>query len=352
MVPIATLMSPVDFDPKHDLVHTPDPERERWRESYYFQFIDFKLGIGGYHGPGYRPVKGYSGVLNVLWGLDVPTLVATEKGRYTTHDAVHPVGGLQWDILEPLKRWRIRFDGRLNDGGGDPAIPVEAVTSAAEASGRLVDAAFDLIFERDQPAYLYREDPRWDGLFDGHIDEVGRVTGSLRMGEKTYEIDGRGSKDHSWGVRDWGKPRGWRWVDMLFEDGPELTVWRATFDGTNWLDDGAIYVDGTAEPVTAFSESVTFAPRPRADRPDLWEFDVRSENHVVRGRAEILRVVPLLFGFRDEDGNRGTMWNDRTVFRCETEDGRIGYGSAEFQFRAPEDGSKAPRPLIAGVTSA
>src|ERR1700759_3634604 len=344
-------MSPVDFDPNHDYVHTPDPGRERWRESYYFQFIDFKHGIGGYHGPGYRPVKGYSGVLNVLWGLDRPTLVATEKGKYTTHDTIHPVGGLTWNIIEPLRKWNITFDGVMNDGGVDPAIPVAAVTAGGEGDAAKVPASFDITFERDQPGYLYREDPRWDGLFDGHIDEVGTVTGSLTIGGESWEIDGRGSKDHSWGVRDWGKPQGWRWAEMLFEEGPELTVWRATFDGTNWLDDGAIYADGKADPITSFSESVTFAPRERADRPAVWEFDIASEHHHVKGRAEILRVVPLLFPFRDADGSRGLMWNDRTVFRCELNDGRVGYGSAEFQFRAPEDGSPAPHPLVAGLAS-
>jgi hypothetical protein len=340
-------MSPTNFDPAHDFVHTPDPGRERWRESYYFQFVDFKQGIGGYHGPGYRPRKGYSGVLHVLWRLGHSTLVATEKGTYTTHDAVHPVGGFDWEILEPLKAWRIRFDGRLNDGGGDPALPVEAVVAVGDGSGATVDVSYDLIFERDKPAYLYDENPAWDGLFDGHIDEVGTVTGKLRIGSETFEIDGRGSKDHSWGARDWGKPKGWRWVDMLFEDGPEVTVWRATFDGENWIDDGAIYVDGAAEKITSFAESVTFVERPRADRPASWEFEIASENHRLRGRGEMICVAPLLFPFRTAEGTRGMLWNDRTVFHCELEDGRTGYGSAEFQFRAPEDGERAPRPLVA-----
>ena len=344
-------MSPTDFDPRHDLVHTPDPERERWRESYYFQFIDFKHGLGGYHGPGYRPRKGYTGVLHVLWGTEHGALAATEKGKYTEHTAVHPVGGFTWDIVEPLKKWHIRFDGRLNVGGHDPAIPIDAVVAAADGTGEQVDVSYDLIFERDKPAYLYDENPEWDGLFDGHIDEVGTVKGTLRVGEKTYEIDGRGSKDHSWGARDWSKPKGWRWVDMLFEDGTEVTVWRATFAGTNWLDDGAIYVDGeTAEKVTSFSESVTFVERPRADRPASWEFEITSENHRIRGRGEMIAVAPLLFPFRTREGTRGMMWNDRTVFRCELDDGRVGYGSAEFQFHEPPDGSKAPRPLLAETT--
>jgi hypothetical protein len=340
-------MSPTDFDPVHDFVHTPDPERERWRESYYFQFVDFKQGIGGYHGPGYRPKKGYTGVLHLLWRLGGPTLVATEKGSYTRHDAVHPVGGFHWEILEPLKTWRIKFDGQLNDAGADPALPVEAVVAAADGTGGKVDLSYELIFDRDKPAYLYDENPQWDGLFDGHIDEVGTVKGKLRLGAETFEIDGRGSKDHSWGVRDWGKPKGWRWVDMLFEEGPEVTVWRATFDGTHWIDDGAIYLDGAAEKVLSFAESVEFVARPRADRPASWKFDIASENHRLRGRGEMICVAPLLFPFRTREGARGMLWNDRTVFRCELDDGRVGYGSAEFQFHAPEDGSRPPRPLVA-----
>lgn len=343
-------MSPTDVSPTHDLVHSPDPSRERWRESYYFQFVDFKQGLGGYHGPGYRPQKGYSGVLHLLWRLNASTLVATEKGKYSRHDAVHPVGGFEWEILEPLKKWRIRFDGRLNDGGVDPALPVEAVVSANEGSQPTLDVAYELVFERDKPAYLYDENPAWDGLFDGHIDEVGSVKGVLRVGDDSFEIDGRGSKDHSWGARDWGKPKGWRWVDMLFEEGPEVTVWRATFDGETWIDDGAIYVDGGAEKITTFAESVTFVSRPRADRPASWEFEIASAHHRLRGRGEMICVAPLLFPFRTAEGTRGMLWNDRTVFRCELDDGRVGYGSAEFQFRAPEDGARAPRPLLAART--
>lgn len=341
-------MSPVGVDPRHDLVHTPDPGRERWRESYYLQFVDFRHGLGGFHGPGYRPRKGYTGVLHALWGTDHGALIATEKGRYAEHTEVHPVGGFTWDIVEPLKTWRIRFDGRLNVAGQDPAVPVETVVGVADAPGQTVPVSYDLVFERDKPAYFYDENPAWDGLFDGHIDEVGRVTGTLRIGERRYDIDGRGSKDHSWGVRDWSRPLGWRWVDMLFEDGPEVTLWRATFDGVTWLDDGAVYVDGsTAEKITSYAESVAFADRPRADRPAAWEFEIASAGQRLRGRGEMIAVYPLLFGFRTREGSRGTMWNDRTVFRCELEDGRTGFGSAEFQFHAPQDGSRAPRPLLA-----
>ena len=82
-------MSPTDFDPAHDFVHTPDPGRERWRESYYFQFVDFKQGIGSYHGPGYRPQL--SPYLNLIRNANVP-------GRNTVLTATSAVASFLWVI--------------------------------------------------------------------------------------------------------------------------------------------------------------------------------------------------------------------------------------------------------------
>jgi hypothetical protein len=339
-------MTSAALDPRHDRMHLPDPARERWRESFYFKFFDARLGIGGDTSIGYRPSSGHSGSLNVIWGADVPTLVATELDRYDAHDAPHPVAGMTYEPHEPFGAWSIRFDGRMNDGGLDAAVDPGAVRAVADSDRPSVAVRYELTFTPDQPAYVYREDPRWDGLFDGHVDEVGRVTGTLMVGERSYEIDARGCKDHSWGARDWARPLGWRWIDMLFEDGPEASLWRATFDGRTWLQDGAVYAGGRADPVLAFGESVAFVPRPRAERPASWSFAIRSAAHELRGHAELLRVLPLNFAMRDEHGVRMTAWIDRALYRCDLEDGRRGYGAVELQFRAPLDGD-APHPLTA-----
>ncbi|QEC48107.1 hypothetical protein FSW04_11365 [Baekduia soli] len=341
-------MSPAVVDPEEDLFHEPDPARERWRESFYFDFYDFKHGLGGYSSIGYRPSKGSFGSMQVVWGPGLPTLGASEYGRYEEHTGHREVGGLLYVPRAKLGTWSFRFDGHLNDGGSDVAVAIPALRGADTPECLSVPVSYDLDFTPDQPAYIYEENPEWDGLFDGHVDEVGRVTGTMTVDGRTYEIDGRGAKDHSWGSRDWSRPKGWRWADILFEEGSQLTLWRATFDGTRWLQDGAIYADGAAHPITSFTEHLTFAPRPRADRPDSWEFTVGAGEQEMRGTCEILNVVPLLFSMRDERGEKATMWNDKASFRCTLEDGRVGYGNAEFQFRAPASGT-APRPLVAGA---
>ena len=339
-------MSAPAVDPVHDRFHAPDPGRERWRESFYLNVYDFRHGIGLYSSVGYRPTKGSFGSMHVVWGPGRSALGASEYGRYEDHVDHLPVAGLAYAPRAPLGAWDVTFDGRLNDAGAGVAGDADAMAPVGTAPTATVDVSYTLTFTPDQPAYLYAENPEWDGLFDGHLDEVGRVTGTLTIDGKTYDIDGRGSKDHSWGVRDWARPKGWRWADLMFDDGgPQASLWRATFDGTRWLQDGAIYADGAAFPLDGFHEAVTFAPRARADRPATWEFDVSAGSHRMRGRAEILQVTPLLFNIRDERGDRAQMWNDRTVFRCELADGRTGIGSAEFQFRAPASGP-APRPLI------
>ena len=78
-------------DPRHDRVHTPDPRRERWRESYYFLAYDFRHRIGVCSSIGYRPAKGYSGSMHYAWGDGLPNLVAMEKGRFEEHRDVHDV---------------------------------------------------------------------------------------------------------------------------------------------------------------------------------------------------------------------------------------------------------------------
>ena len=80
-----------------------------------------------------------------------------------------PVGGFEWEILEPLQAWRIRFDGRLNDAGDDPALPVDAVVAVGDGRGATVDVSYDLVFERDKPAYLYDENPAWELRWAGFL---------------------------------------------------------------------------------------------------------------------------------------------------------------------------------------
>ena len=75
--------------------------------------------------------------------------------------------------------------------------------------------------------------PRWDflslmnltppeGHRGAHLEMAGRITGSLRLGDRTFEIDCFGHRDRSWGSRDWSTLRAIRWWSIVF--GPDLAI--------------------------------------------------------------------------------------------------------------------------------
>lgn len=313
-----------------DLVHPPvaDP---RWRESYYFSFFDPALGIGGFTSLGKRPARSHTGSINVIWGPEIPTLVAAELDELPEHDDRHSVAGLSYEPLEPFGAWRLRFRGPLNDGGLDVDCLPEALGSAHGAGGvRRTQVSYDLVFTPRAAPYQYHERPEWRDLFDGHIDEVGIVEGELVIGGARHAVHGRGAKDHSWGVRDWVKPSAWRWVDLVAPGSPELTLWRARFED-GWVGDGALYPDGRAARLTRYREEIETADADRGKAlPVAIDLVAEGEDGAeLRASGRTLRVVPTLFRSRRLPG--ATAWNDRALMECALPGGGQGWANVEFE---------------------
>jgi hypothetical protein len=314
--------------PADDRHHVPraDP---RWRESFYFSFFDDRLGLGGFSSIGKRAARGHSGSINVLWGPERPTLLAYELDQYEVHDSPIDVRGLRYEPASALGPWRLAFDGELNDGGTGVECDAAALRSVADGSAPSVPVAYDLTFTPEAPAYLYEQNDAWAELFDGHVDEVGRVTGTITIAGETHDVDARAAKDHSWGVRDWAKPKGWRWIDVVGDGLTEVTLWRATFDGETWVGDGAVYSGGETVPLTGYREQLR-----REDGLPVAahiELDAGGRTHVLD--AEIVRVVPMFFS-GSEDGVKRTSRIDRTLMRC-TLDGAAGWANVEVQGQLP-----------------
>lgn len=314
--------------PDHDRVHPPrdDP---RWRESFYFSFFDAASGIGGFSSIGKRPAKGHSGFINVIWGPDMPTLVASEFGEMRRHDDRHSVDGLEYAPQGPYEPWRLTFDGRLNDGGDGVECDHAALGPVGRSPAAKVDVGFELVFTPSAPPYMYEESDAWRDLFDGHVDEVGTVEGEVRIGAETHAIRGRGAKDHSWGVRDWFKPDAWRWIDLVRGDGPELALWRASFGG-EWVGDGALYHGAASEALTSYEESVDTSDRARKPLPTRIEVEAASASQRLRLAGDVVRTVPILFS-KGEGGSKLTSWNDRALVRCSIEGGGEAWANVEFE---------------------
>lgn len=306
--------------PDEDRVHEPGTDR-RWRESYYFSFFDERHGIGGFTSIGKRAATGNSGSINVIWGPERESLVASEYDSFATLDDDHRVAGLSYRARESFGVWEIAFDGTLNRGGS-------GVECDPDAAGGVVPVRYELAFTPGAPPYVYRRSPEWSELFTGHVDEVGTVRGTVTVGDQTYDIDARGGKDHSWGVRNWFAPRAWRWFDLVSESGPELTLWRAAFQPGEWVGDGAVFLGGELLPLEDYHEEVSTVDVEgrRKPLPTKLAATLRAGGREFTITGEVRRVLPVRFTRRADDL---VSWNDRALVEC-TVDGARAWANVEF----------------------
>lgn len=130
-------------------------------------------------------------------------------------------GGLQFDCVEPLRVWTIRYRGRLEvrDPRGRRRRAV-----AEDATTEDLEVRVDLTLESHAPAFVPGSDDDPDLVarqfgaaeWDTHLMRVlrrrtlrsyvqaGEVHGAVLLGGDLRAFAGSGLRAHSWGVRDWG----------------------------------------------------------------------------------------------------------------------------------------------------
>ena len=88
-------------------------------------------------------------------------------------------------------------------------------------SPRLVSTSLGL------EAVMGRDQDHIDRIFlpgqaDFHYQHLARTTGRIRVDDQTWEIDGRGGRDHSWGPRNWHAKIYLRWLICALDDAERL----------------------------------------------------------------------------------------------------------------------------------
>lgn len=103
-------------------------------------------------------------------------------------------GDVSAEIVEPLRAWTVVYDG--DDGG------------------------FELRFDaRGEPAELGRGAVAESAAALRGYEQLCRVTGSVRVGERRWEVDCLGQRGHQWGAPDWDRIELARTIGLWFEGG-------------------------------------------------------------------------------------------------------------------------------------
>ncbi|HTU39581.1 MAG TPA: hypothetical protein VMF35_16395, partial [Acidimicrobiales bacterium] len=171
----------------------------------------------------------------------------------------------------------------------------------------------------------------------GHLEQAGRWTGTLRVGDTTHEWRGaHGNRDRSWGPRRWGGPRMWRWFSINVGDDLHFGGIRLGTEAGDlhrgWVWDG--------ERATSVAEW-----RVRSELEDdgvthkVVHLDVRDkEGRSFPLRGDVLRVANI-----GQAG--GTVVNEglaRWTYDDPAGEARTGYGICEYLHQLDDGG----RPVV------
>jgi len=205
--------------------HAPDPAVQLWNESYYFDFFDEDLTLGGYVRLGLNPGLGSVWYWACLVGPDRPLVTVVD------HEVPLPSSASSMEI---------RHDGLWADQSVETSLDhfslnlesfALALDDPAEMyhdpRGERVPFGFELDFHTDRGAYLWPPvTPRYEIPC--------RVDGEILVGEERITFDGWGQRDHSWGAaRDWWA-NSWCWTAGRLEDGTRWHTAGGFVPGHDW----------------------------------------------------------------------------------------------------------------------
>ncbi|MEY2458924.1 MAG: hypothetical protein QOG30_754, partial [Acidimicrobiaceae bacterium] len=196
------------LDASHDRAHPVEGDTA-WSESYYFNCYDPDADVGFFTRVGVRPNEGTIDVGLSVWlpggGIDHLRHVREQRDMI---DGVLDVGPVRYEMLEPMKRWRLTADGSSLNGELALDVTFEARTPPIGADGQNRDAT-------DSSSAATRQ-----SVGKGHLEQGGRWTGWIDAGGTRSELgsNARGNRDKSWGPRRWGGPKMWRWFSINIDD--------------------------------------------------------------------------------------------------------------------------------------
>jgi len=310
------------------LTHNPSTQIE-WNESYYFTFYDKEKKIGGMSRVGFKPNKKEGMTFFFLFFPDgsVGAYHANDDARNYPNSL--QVSSVQHNCLEDAE-WHYSFEGPMLIF--DDPKNFAKVKEDPEVITDLVGAKIDLEYKAFNETYEYSEHMTPESLEIGkktgdmHWEQIGKVTGTVKVGEETFEIDGCiGQRDHTHGIRDWTGIGNWFYFVIWFNENLALNPAAVVMDDGRIGAGGFIYKDGENIPLK------TFRLLDHSYQDDgIFPVSTKLELIDARGQKYILKAVPgkiIPVPFRDDSGNVSFLIQSFGSFQLDDIEG--GYGCYE-----------------------
>jgi hypothetical protein len=248
------------------------------------------------------------------------------------HNDAFDAGGMRFEVVEPFEALTVTYDGRaiLLEDPLVLADPRKAFTESpwttcrAEIAVRGVSPMYGGEPVQDDGSPIPESG---EGFARGHYEQHIGGRGTITVGDETWEIDGLGLRDHSWGPRFWQSPWWYRWLTAnLGEDFGFMLSIVASRDGKRRIG-GMVLRDGAYEHVTDATIETTWTGE------DLYHQEIRATATTATKTYDIegtvLNLAPLRNRRTTPEGEEllTRISEGLTEWRC---DGRVGHGLSEY----------------------
>ncbi len=325
-------MSGIRFilEPQDEYCHAPDAAKN-YNESMYFNIFDPVKKIGGWFRVGNRVNEGYAEVSACLYLPDGRVGFMFNRAPISTNDELN-AGGLRVEVVEPFKRLRVTFDGKILL----LAHPLEmAHPSRAFKNNPLVDCKVALDYRGIAPMYGGRP-VREDGseipidpeksFAKAHYEQHIAGTGSFDIDGQHWDINGFGLRDKSWGPRYWQSIVWYRWLPMNF--GPDFAMMISIIgaEGSAPMRSGMVLRNGEYAMIRDTRIESEWDENWYQTKLRAWAKTDERE-YVVEGK--VISMIPLRNRRKDPNGNDlvTRITEGMTEYTC---DGKTGYGLSEY----------------------
>ncbi|MFN3258422.1 MAG: hypothetical protein ACE37B_22300 [Ilumatobacter sp.] len=331
----------VRLDESDEYMHELGPE-SNFNESMYINCFDHGQGVGGWFRIGNRANEGYAEMTVCLY---LPA-VDGHGGRQVAFQYKRPeidnndafdAGGLTWTMVTPFEELQIDYTGKvlLLDEPEQMANPRDAFKN-----NEFVEAEVHLTFGGQGRASMFGGEPDepheapGEEFAKGHYEQLISGTGTIRVGEREWQIDGFGLRDHSWGPRYWQAPWYYRWLTGNVDADFGFMASRVAKKDGPGTRGGFVWENGKMH----YCDDVQMSTVTRGDEHyhDTIEFTIsssRSERSwTISGEA--IDLIPLRNRRQTPDGD----WLQTRISEAFTKwtvrsgefEGRTGFGMSEY----------------------
>ena len=315
-------------------LHVPGDEIN-WNESRYVDVWDAERRVGGWFRIGARPNAGYAEMSACVFLPDGRVAFAFDRAEIDGHGLM--AGDQSWQITEPWRANVVRYSGPMSvfDDPWEFTDPKRAFADAPK-----VRADIELTCSTEGLGATMGQDQDQHHLIflpgqaDFHYQHLAHVRGTISLdgldgaGHRTFTVDGRGGKDHSWGPRNWHAKIYLRWLICGIDDDNGFMLVRAV-GPTKQTRSGFVWADREFHVVDGFDMVNRYAGAPRYELLHT-EVVVRAGPLEWRATGTPQNRLPLRHRQPDASGGEATLRIVKQPADWVFDDGRTAAGHLEY----------------------